>query len=52
MGDDKYFNHAFKYCLSEQVQALCNNFILFYFLGSLTIARSFGVAAIWVGATK
>jgi hypothetical protein len=26
-SDDKYFNHAYKYCLSEQVQALCNTFI-------------------------
>jgi hypothetical protein len=22
MGDDKYVNHAFKYCLNEQVQTL------------------------------
>jgi hypothetical protein len=31
MGNDKQFNHAFKYCLNEQVRALCNIFIYYFF---------------------
>jgi len=39
MGDDKHFNHAFKYCLNEQVWVLCNIFILFYFSSFSAIGR-------------
>ncbi len=51
MNDDKYFNHAFKYCLNEQVQALCNIFNFIYFSLFLAIATSIGVATMQVSAT-
>jgi len=41
MNDDKYFNHAFKYFLSEQVQAL-HSFIYLSLFSA--IARFIGVA--------
>jgi hypothetical protein len=39
MGDDKHFNHAFKYYLNEQVWVLCNIFILFYFSSFSAIGK-------------
>jgi hypothetical protein len=51
MNDDKYLNHAFKYCLNEQVQALCNIFIFIYLSLNSAIARSIGVATMQVSAT-
>jgi hypothetical protein len=51
ISDDKYLNHVFKYCLSEQVQALCNTFILLFFSLFLAFVGSIAMATMWVGAT-
>ncbi len=51
MNDDKYFNHVFKYCLSEQVLTLSNIFNFIYLSLFSAIARSVRMATVQVSAT-